>query len=441
MIYKKFFLFILLFCFSPVLSSCAGLATPPATSTPLPTLTPSSTSTTTPTPLPSPTPTLLPPTGLISFDSNRDGGWGIYIVQADGTGEVNMVTFSPGGDMYGNWSPDGKRIAFHSYRSGTTADIYLINADSTGLSRFTGDLANEKKPAWSPDGERIAFFSSENGDAPYEIYLMNIDDSELMLLASNAQGLTPPSWSPDGSRITFESSSGDYLEIFVINVDGSGLVQLTWNSTSVEPNWSPVGDRIAYVSVRNGSPEIFVMHADGSGVTQLTKNSTSYEPAWSPDGNYIAFTSERTGKPEIFLMRADGSGLRQLTDDLHENYAPRWAPEGVTMSSQPWFGPPFCMLDADGDFQPDTETAAFNSGELGYIMFPYRNMTNGVSFGHQWTVADSDFNPMFLSPWDGGSSGWHTSYSFVSAGAGDVSIQLYIEGQVVQEVVCGIIEP
>jgi len=441
MLYKQFFLFILLFGFSPVLSSCAGMATPLATSTPLPTLTPSLIPTDTSTPLPSPTPTLLPPTGLISFDSNREGSWGIYVVKADGKGEVNMVTFSPGGDMYGNWSPDGQRIAFQSYRSGATADIYLINADSTGLSRLTGDPANEKKPAWSPDGKQIAFLSSENGDPPYAIYLMNIDGSGLMLLASNVQGLTPPSWSPDGSRIAFESYSGDNLEIFVINVDGSGLVQLTWNSTSVEPNWSPVGDRIAFVSVRNGSPEIFVMHADGSGATQLTRNSTSYEPAWSLDGNYIAFTSERTGNPEIFLMREDGRDLRQLTDDLHEDYAPRWAPEGVAISSKPWFGPPFCMLDTDGDFQPDTATAAFNSQEIGYIMFPYRNMTNGVLFGHQWTFADSELNPMFVSPWDGGNSGWHTSYSLVSAGAGDVSIQLFIEGRAVQEVVCGVIEP
>jgi TolB protein len=435
-------LLIFIVTFSLALSSCGGISTPLPSPTPNPTFTPSSTPNPSPTYTPSPTPTPILPTGLISFDSNREGAWGIYVINADGTGKVNLVTLSPGnGDEYSAWSPDGQKIAFHSYRSGTTSDIFTINADSTGLSRLTNNPAYEKKPTWSPDGKQIAFLSSENGDPPFEIYLMNVDGSGLKRLTGNVQGMTSPSWSPDGSRIAFDSYSGDNLEVFVINADRSNLVQLTRNSASGEPTWSPDGERIAFVSARNGGAEIYVMNADGSGVKQITKNSTSYEPAWSPDGNFITFTSERSGNPEIYIMKANGGDVIQLTDDPADDYAPRWAPEGVTLGSEPWFGPPFCSLDTDGDFQPDTATMAFNSHEIGYIMFPYRNMTDGMMFGHQWTLATSEFNQKFMSFWDGGSSGWHTSYAFLSSGAGEVSIQLFIEDRVVQEIVCEVVEP
>ena len=431
MINKNFPLYSLVSLFCLALSSCAGLASPPATATPTftPTILPS----------PTPTPTPLPPTGLITFDSNREGGWGIFAINADGSGEANMVTISPGGgDEYSSWSPDGQNIAFHSYRSGTTADIYIINADSTGLTRITDDPAYEMKPMWSPDGNQIAFLSSENGNPPYEIYLMNADGSGLQRLTGDANGMTPPSWSPDGSRIAFESYSGENLEVFTINVDGSDLVQLTEDSASAEPAWSPDGERIAFVSARNGDSDIYVMNVDGSGVTQLTTNFTCFEPVWSPDGNYIAFTSQHGGNPDIYIMRSDGSGVTQLTDDPADDYSPRFAPAGVTLSSDPWFGPPFCMLDKDGDLQPDQATTSFPAPGMGYVMFPYRNMTDGMLFGHQWTYSDSDLNPLFMSPWDGGDSGWHTSYSYINEGSGTVSIKLTIDGQVVQEVVCSI---
>jgi len=73
---------------------------------------------------------------------------------------------------------------------------------------------------------------------------------------------------------------------------------------------SSSGNQIAFSSDRDGDAEIFVMNVDGTEVRQLTYNGgVDNWPSWSPDGNQIAFTSNRYGDFEIFVMNADGSDV------------------------------------------------------------------------------------------------------------------------------------
>ena len=93
-----------------------------------------------------------------------------------------------------------------------------------------------------------------------------------------------PVWSPDGRTIAFTQGDGD-LEVFVVNVDGSGLRNLTDNERiqDTNPVWSPDGRAIAFLTDRDGNGEIYVMNADGGGERNLT-NSASDDccDAWSP---------------------------------------------------------------------------------------------------------------------------------------------------------------
>ena len=74
--------------------------------------------------------------------------------------------------------------------------------------------------------------------------------------------------------------------------------------------------QIAIVSDRDGNPEIYVMNIDGSGITRLTDNPAGdFHPAWSPDGTRIAFVSGSDGNQEIYVMGADGSDVTRLTND------------------------------------------------------------------------------------------------------------------------------
>jgi hypothetical protein len=174
-----------------------------------------------------------------------------------------------------------RRIAFTSNRDGNW-EIYVMNADGSGVTRLTNNPAEDDLPSWSPDGRRIAFASNRDGNR--EIYVMNADGSGQINLTNNPAYDGVPSWSPDGRRIAFVSNRDGNREIYVMNADGSGQINLTNNPAYDDlPSWSLDGRRIAFVSNRDGNREIYVMNADGSGVTRLTNNPAWDEwPAWSP---------------------------------------------------------------------------------------------------------------------------------------------------------------
>jgi len=92
---------------------------------------------------------------------------------------------------------------------------------------------------------------------------------------------------------------------------------------SAPPAWSPDGKQVAFVSLQDGDDEIFVVNVDGSDLRQLTNNSDKDEmPAWSADGLQLVFSSNRDGDPEIYIMDVDGSDVRQLTDNDDNDFDP-----------------------------------------------------------------------------------------------------------------------
>jgi len=304
-----------------VFTTRSSSATPAATSHVLATAQPSST----PHPSATPQPEAL---GRIAFASDRDGNGEIYVMNADGSG-LSRLTNNHNEDGDPTWLPDGSRIAFQSDRDGN-AEIYVMNADGSGQTNLTNSLDGDGGAAWSPDGSRIAFESYRDGNV--EVYVMNADGSDQTNLSNNAADDWLPAWSPDGSRIAFSSDRDGNWEIYVMNADGSDQTRLT-NNQDVDwvPLWSPDGSRIAFNSGHDGKPEVCVMNADGSGQTNLTNNpgvdgDLALLPAWSPDGSRIAFTSDRDGKLEVYIMNADGSGQTNLTNNPGYDGDLAWSP-------------------------------------------------------------------------------------------------------------------
>ena len=263
----------------------------------------------------------------LAFLSDRDGNNEIYVINADGTG-LARLTHNSGQDFSPDWSPDGSRLAFTSNRDGDS-EIYLINADGTGLTQLTHNSVGDLAAFWSPDGRRLVFGSDRDGDS--ELYLMNADGTGLVQLTHNSGQDSNPVWSPDGSRLAFVSDRDGDSEIYLINADGTGLAQLTHNSArDWNPDWSPDGSRLAFSSDSDGDHEIYLINADGTGLVQLTRNSAfDISPTWSPDGRRIVFMSHRgDGEFEIYIIAPDGSVQVQLTNNSRLDILPSWSPDG-----------------------------------------------------------------------------------------------------------------
>lgn len=251
------------------------------------------------------------PAGRIVFVRDSQ----IWVVNADGTGIEQLTTVQPANNEPA-WDPTGTRIVFVSQRDGNP-EIYVMNADGSGQQRLTrssevGPEAGNSRPAWSPDGTRIAFVTYREGQG--DIYVMNADGTGQAPLTNSEFLENAPAWSPDGTEIAFARPGPDFdLDIFVVGRDGGEVTRLTTSAAHESlPSWSPDGSKIAFLRYENGrSPAgIFVMEGEGGAPTEIvTDVSHEYGPAWSPDGRYIAFV--RDG--DIYTVGDDGGGLTRLT--------------------------------------------------------------------------------------------------------------------------------
>src|SRR5205085_3614061 len=191
---------------------------------------------------PSPAGTLL----LCETFSNDGSQNGIHTIRSSDGGGLAQITSNPGGDdIPGDWSPNGKRIVFQRFDSNfNSVGLFVVNTNGTGLKQITPpDFADLSAfGSWSPQGNEIVFSVHLTPDVHSSIWVVHADGSGLHEVnvqpASacggadadpNAEGCNSPGWSPDGTKIAFVSSYTDAAtaEIYTVNVDGTGLTQVT----------------------------------------------------------------------------------------------------------------------------------------------------------------------------------------------------------------------
>lgn len=172
--------------------------------------------------------------GRIAFGSNRDGNMEIYVCEADGTG-VKRLTFSKSIDTSPCWSPNGFQIAFTSDRGGSP-QIYVMDADGANVRRLTYEGSYQDSPAWSPKGDKIAYMSQSGG--PFQIWTIQTDGTNPQQVTTNPGSNENPAWSADGSHIVFSCKAGFKNDLYAIKIDGSHLKRLTSTGNAKMPDWS-----------------------------------------------------------------------------------------------------------------------------------------------------------------------------------------------------------
>lgn len=253
--------------------------------------------------------------GPVSLTTGGHAGYDGYIAYANAEGIRYLYTYLDSTSsyvqgscddvhMYGWYStlwaePEGGFYHLHS----------KIGPDATPVQLTEGNYSN-RWPCWR-SGKVI--FSSDR-DGLWHIFKLDLSNSSVVQVTSGEENEKYPSWSPDGTQIAFSSDDGLYLRsmtapAFPVKIVGTG-------PGDYDPEISPDGRMIAFVSERDGNPEIYVINVDGTGLRRLTNcPAVDNQPTWAPYGVHIAFCSDRSGDTEIWGIGVAGDGLCQLTTE------------------------------------------------------------------------------------------------------------------------------
>jgi Tol biopolymer transport system component len=300
--------------------------------------------------------------------SGNDSSSQLFTLQPDGS--ARQLTANSGGNFHPSWSPDGEHVVFEN---GIVAPghhgrsvLYTIGADGTGLRKVasgcTGKCLGDLFGSYSPDGKRIAF---DRAIGPWmrRHYMKTrevIDFTtglDLMVVSSGGgrpklvkhYGIDPqpwigaPQWAPDGKSLVVPLGSGKHpgaaqrlgTALFSVSIGNGRQRQITpWKLGAASPSWSPDGSLIAFHSEGGHTPHIYVVRPDGSGLRDVlppvSSPTTGFaeDPVWSPDGTQIAFDfgPPNDGQRGIYAISADGSNMHALVDAPQMELAPAWAP-------------------------------------------------------------------------------------------------------------------
>jgi Tol biopolymer transport system component len=255
-------------------------------------------------------------------------------------------------------SRQGQRLAYAHARG--DREIWQVRVPDSGEkasppSKFIPSLFDHFSPQYSPDGKKVAFTSRRSGSC--EIWVCEADGSNAMQLTSLGG---PPSeranWSPDGKKIAFQSRPEGQAEIFVINSEGGRPKRLTYEpADDVAPSWSHDGRWIYFGSHRTGIDQVWKMPAEGGTPVQMTKNG-GIAAVESPDGKFLYYTKVR-GITGLWRMPVESGPETQVLESLlYLNFAVR--PEGIYFS--PATGP--------SSIWPSFQILSFPSGKVKTIV-------------------------------------------------------------------------
>ena len=280
----------------------------------------------------------VPATDKIVFVSNRDGNSEIYIMNPDGSGQLNLTQHREN-DYSPVWSPTGKQILFASERAGKVSDLYVMDADGERVRRVFKKKEERRHPTWSPDGEQIAYYRVDGGEIA--IYTASIDGGAEKRIAVGMH----PTWAPDGSEIAFISAevlipindrfggiqiAKPRIEIVNVRTKAEERISPDGFPLMFSPAWTPDGTKFVFSGISledlvlGHTMRLYIVNRKGNRKPSKVKvEGTGSSPALAPRGDALVYHKGTPKGKQLFKVALAGGIAEQLTDK-GENYGADW---------------------------------------------------------------------------------------------------------------------
>jgi tricorn protease len=334
-------------------------------------------------------PVFSPDGKWIAFTGQYDGNIDVFVIPAEG-GEPKRLTWHPGADIADGWTPDGKKVLFHSnresyadfdrlytvpveggpaevlpvwrgeaawfspdggsiayvpnetwqtswkrYRGGQTTPIYVVRLSDLTLEKVPREVSNDQDPVWF--GDAVYFLSDRNG--PVTLFAYEGKTKTVKQVIDN-KGLDFKSLSAGPDALVYEQFGGIYIFSPASGKSAKVDVRIAGDLPSTRPHYEKVVNRIQNAGISPSGAravfeargEIFTVPAEKGDARNLTHTPRVAErdPAWSPDGKSIAFFSDESGEYELHIVDQSGLGAVKkinLGNPPSFFYGPLWSPD------------------------------------------------------------------------------------------------------------------
>ncbi|MGJ9384147.1 DPP IV N-terminal domain-containing protein [Salipaludibacillus sp. CF4.18] len=281
----------------------------------------------------------------ITFQSYKDGNYHIWTMKPDGT-DLQQLTEGPFDHREPTYSPNGKKIAFSSDRGGSY-DIWVLDLETHEISQWTNDTTEVYQPTWSPDGDEIAYINDAAFVSGNIIEAIDEDGAHRTLVEGGGS-ISSPSWSPDGTSMSYVLQGNNLM---IADITEESIAPQTIDEGDVFPfrvEWISENEIIytadGHIKQRNLGVENsetipfeveieiperdyeYKEHDFDSNAPRDVKGIVA--PQLSPDGKQIAFVALN----DLWIWDIDGGEPRPLTDDTYLEVSPSWSPDGKQLA-------------------------------------------------------------------------------------------------------------
>ena len=304
------------------------------------------------------------------------------------------------------WSPDGRTIAFQSYRDGNF-HLWTVRPDGSGLTQHTSGPHDHREPRWLPDGSGLVFSSDRAGAGTYDLHLLDLATGQVRALTEGPGEDGEPTVSPDGARVAFTVDATRIDEVVLAGGARRTLVPAVEGTSVYGPSYSPGSGRLAHVRLTGARSDLVV---DGKEATR-GRDVFALPPSWLSDDELVytadgriwrqlvdgppdevpftAVVPVRTRRPQSRPVDLDSPDTRQalgIASPVASRDGRRIAFRALNAlwtADLAGGGRPRRLLGdgyfhADPDFSPDGRSLVYSSDRAGEADLWLRDLTTGV---------------------------------------------------------------